>query len=612
MTGTPGTSPALDGTELASTALDSTALDSTSLDSTELDPDERPENSPGKGPDRGIEIRKPREACGVFGVYLPGGPVAHLSYLALYALQHRGQESAGIAVSDGHHITVVKDMGLVASAFDDRVLAGLTGDLAIGHTRYSTTGSSSWRAAQPFYRELDGTEFALGHNGNLTNTAELSAVSGMLDGTVTSDSDLVAELIAQRIRTCPPTARPHPRDAVTEALVHVLPRLRGGFTFVVSDRDRLIGVRDPHGIWPLCLGRFDEAQSGAPQSGAPQSGTSEVGMVRSSTSGNGHDQLGGQIGEQFGGQRGGGWALASENPALEVVGATFEREVRPGEMIVIDAAGCRSLWPFDGEAAAGAGPISAGLASHLCVFEFVYFSRPDTTLAGQNVHTARQRMGVHLAENSPVDADLVMPVPESGIPAAQGYARASGIAYGDGLVKNRYIGRTFIAPNQHVRSLGVRTKLNPISSNIEGRRLVVVDDSIVRGTTTRSIVDMLRSAGASQVHLRISSPPYRWPCFYGMDTGALEDLLAANRSLAEIEAYLGVDSLTYLNLDQLIDATGVPGGGFCHACLTGDYPVEVGELPRASAIADSDHEPSRSLIAIGSAQPAGVAAPISR
>ena len=513
----------------------------------------------------GVELVKPREACGVFGVYLPGGPVAHLCYLGLYALQHRGQESAGIAVSDRTHITVVKDMGLVASAFDDRVLAGLQGDLAIGHTRYSTTGSSSWRAAQPFYRGLEHTEFALGHNGNLTNTAELAAASGMLDGVVTSDSDLVAELVAQRVNADPQATRAEPAEAVTRALAEVLPTLRGGFSFVVADRDRLIGVRDPHGIWPLCLGRLDDtAQSG--------------------------------------------WVLASENPALEVVGATFEREVQPGEMVVIDADGCRSLWPF-----ASRPPAGSGSAPHLCVFEFVYFSRPDTMLAGQNVHAARQRMGAHLAGSAPVDADLVMPVPESGIPAAQGYARASGIAYGDGLVKNRYIGRTFIAPSQHVRSLGVRTKLNPITPNIAGRRLVVVDDSIVRGTTTRSIVEMLRAAGATEVHLRISSPPYRWPCFYGMDTGTSDELLAANRDLAQIESFLGVDSLAYLGLDQLIEATGVPGGGFCHACLTGHYPIEISDRARAEVFTDLADEPNRSMIATGSLQqaavPLGVGAP---
>ena len=522
----------------------------------------------------GVELVKPREACGVFGVYLPGGPVAHLCYLGLYALQHRGQESAGIAVSDRTHITVVKDMGLVASAFDDRVLAGLQGDLAIGHTRYSTTGSSSWRAAQPFYRGLEHTEFALGHNGNLTNTAELAAASGMLDGMVTSDSDLVAELVAQRVNANPQATRTQPAEAVTTALAEVLPSLRGGFSFVVADRDRLIGVRDPHGIWPLCLGRLDSKAPGDSADDGAQNG----------------------------------WVLASENPALEVVGATFEREIQPGEMVVIDGDGCRSLWPFASRPSSG-----NGSAPHLCVFEFVYFSRPDTMLAGQNVHAARQRMGAHLASSAPVGADLVMPVPESGIPAAQGYARASGIAYGDGLVKNRYIGRTFIAPSQHVRSLGVRTKLNPITPNIDGKRLVVVDDSIVRGTTTRSIVDMLRAAGAAEVHLRISSPPYRWPCFYGMDTGTSDELLAANRDLAQIESFLGVDSLAYLGLDQLIEATGVPGGGFCHACLTGEYPIEIGARARDEVFTDLADEPNRSMIATGSlsqlAAPLGATAP---
>ena len=541
-------------------------------------------------PEEGVDLVKPREACGVFGVYQPGGPVAHLSYLGLYALQHRGQESAGIAVSDGTHITVVKDMGLVASAFDDRVLAGLEGDLAIGHTRYSTTGSSSWRAAQPFYRGLDGTEFALGHNGNLTNTAELAAASGMLDGTVTSDSDLVAELVAQRITATPHITRTRPREAVTEALLEILPSLRGGFTFVIADRDRMIGVRDPHGIWPLCLGRLDvdEPAVGEPGTSEPSTGLPGIGQP--------------SIDQSSASQSSSGWVLASENPALEVVGATFEREIQPGEMVIIDAAGCRSLWPFAARPETG-----HGAPPHLCIFEFVYFSRPDTALAGQNVHAARQRMGAHLATNAPVDADLVMPVPESGIPAAQGYARASGIAYGDGLVKNRYIGRTFIAPNQHVRSLGVRTKLSPISTNIAGRRLVVVDDSIVRGTTTRSIVEMLRGAGAAEVHLRISSPPYRWPCFYGMDTGTSDELLAANRDLVEIEAYLGVDSLAYLSLDQLVEATGVPGGGFCHACLTGEYPVEIGAGARAEVFGSAADEPNRSLIATGSVQPAAVA-----
>lgn len=472
-------------------------------------------NQPHEIPDDGVDLEKPREACGVFGVFGPGQPVAHLTYLGLYALQHRGQESAGIAVSDSTNVTVVKDMGLVAQALDDRILAALDGHVAIGHTRYSTTGSSSWRASQPFYRDVGEREFALGHNGNLVNTAQLAADAGMLPGTVTSDSDLVAELVANRLLA-------GGLDEGTEletALAEVVAHLEGGFSFVALDRDHLIGVRDPNGFWPLCLGRLDD----------------------------------------------GGWVLASESPALDIAGASFIREIEPGELIVIDAEGCHSLHPFE----------EARVDPRLCVFEFVYFSRPDTKLYGSNVHESRQRMGESLADQAPAEADFVIPVPESGIPAAQGFSRQSGIPYRDGLVKNRYIGRTFIAPNQALRSLGVRMKLNPIRSNIEGQRLVVVDDSIVRGTTTKAMVGMLREAGAAEIHMRISSPPYRWPCFYGMDTGTRAELLASNLSVEEIREYLGVDSLSYLSLDRLLDATGTAGAGFCSACLTGEYPIDI-------------------------------------
>jgi amidophosphoribosyltransferase len=458
----------------------------------------------------------PGHECGVFGVYAPNQPVAHLSYLGLYALQHRGQESAGMAVSDGGHITVVKDMGLVATVFDDRTLAALTGHLAIGHTRYSTTGSSQWCNAQPFYREVGDHSFALGHNGNLVNTRELVDEAGMLPGSVTSDSDLVAELLARELANDPTTSADG--RALERALVEVLPRLEGAFSFVLMDEGHVIGVRDPNGFWPLCLGKLDN-----------------------------------------------GWVLASETPALDVVGAAFIREVEPGEMIVIDATGYRSVRPFD----------APTVDPKLCLFEFVYFHRPDGRLYGQNVHRARVRMGELLADQAPVAADMVMGVPESGLPAAEGFARRSGIPYGQGLVKNRYIGRTFIAPNQQMRALGVRMKLNPLVENIAGKRLVVVDDSIVRGTTTRAMVQMLRAAGATEVHLRVSSPPYRWPCFYGMDTGKQGELLAANLSVEEIRTYIGVDSIAYLSLDRLKEATGAVNAGFCDACLTGDYPVEV-------------------------------------
>ena len=457
----------------------------------------------------------PKEACGVVGVYGPGRSVAHLVYDALYALQHRGQESAGMAVSDGEQITVDKDMGLVANVFDGYKLAALTGHLAIGHVRYSTTGSSTWRNAQPVYRGLgeSGSGFALGHNGNLTNTAELAAEAGMFPGIITSDTDLVAELMTAAVAT----NREDGRD-LEHALLEVLPRLEGAFSFVAMDEAHLVGVRDPNGFRPLCLGKIDT-----------------------------------------------GWVLASETPALDVVGAHFVRELDPGEMIVIDASGPRSMWPFPAER----------INPKLCIFEFVYFARPDSQLYGKEVHAARLRMGELLAMQAPVEADMVMGVPDSGLPAAEGYARKSGIPYGQGLVKNRYIGRTFIAPDQALRDRGVRRKLNPLRGNIVGKRLVVVDDSIVRGTTTRATMQMLRDAGATEVHLRVSSPPYRWPCFYGMDTGTRGELLAANMSVGEITDYLGVDSLSYLTIENLVAAVDAPGAGFCTACLTGEYPVDV-------------------------------------
>jgi len=478
----------------------------------------------GAVPQQSVWDDSPKDACGVFGVYAPGQAAAHLTYAGLYALQHRGQESAGMAVSDGDHIFVVKDMGLVTNVFDERQLAPLHGHhLAIGHTRYSTTGSSTWSNAQPVYRSVGEVSFALGHNGNLTNTPALAAEAGTLPGTLGSDSDLVAELLQQAIgRT---GSRSDGRE-LEMALLKVLPRLEGAFSFVLMDESHLVGIRDPNGFRPLCLGKLDA-----------------------------------------------GWVLASETPALDIVGAHFVREIEPGELIVIDAGGCRSLHPFEPER----------VEPRLCLFEFVYFARPDSQLYGQNVHAARQRMGELLAEQAPLPADtlspprpaMVVPVPESGIPAAQGYSHRSGIPYGDGLVKNRYIGRTFIAPSQQERSQGVRMKLNPLRESIAGKRLVVVDDSIVRGTTQRTLVRMLREAGAAEVHLRISLPPVRWPCFYGMDFGTRGELLAANMSVGEIREYLGCDSLAYLELDRLVEATGSPAAGFCTACLTGRYPVAV-------------------------------------
>jgi amidophosphoribosyltransferase len=476
-----------------------------------------------------------KEACGVFGVYAPGLRVSYLTYDGLFALQHRGQESAGMAVSDGTSLCVEKNMGLVSNVFNDYRLAALPGHVAIGHTRYSTTGSSTWQNAQPSYRDTGDGGFALGHNGNLTNTAELAAGAGMLPGVVTSDSDLIAELLAHAM---PPTdsllaelsesSAPSVSSCRLEtALIEVLPRLRGAFSLVLCDVSQVIGVRDPNGFRPLCLGRLSE----------------------------------------------GGWVLASETPALDVVGAHFVRELEPGEMVVIDDTGCRSVHPFP----------AAVIQPRLCIFEFVYFARPDSGLYGKEVHGARIRMGELLADQWPLPPDtsgeerpaMVMGVPDSGLPAAEGFARRSGVPYGQGLVKNRYIGRTFIAPDQAKRDVGVRRKLNPLHEAIAGKRLVVVEDSIVRGTTLKQIVRLLREAGAVEVHLRVASPPYRWPCFYGMDTGTRGELLAANLSIGEMNDFFGCDTLAYLSLENLLTAIDAPGAGFCTACLTGEYPVAV-------------------------------------
>ena len=458
-----------------------------------------------------------KEACGVFGVLAPGRSVAHLTFDGLYALQHRGQESAGMAVSDGENVMVMKDMGLVASVFDDRTLQGLPGDLAIGHTRYSTHGTSHWSNAQPLYRSAGAVGFAIAHNGNLTNTDDLSRAAGMLPGFGVSDSDVMAELLGQRLEAMGEAG------TLEQALVEVMPMVRGAFSLVLLDQHRVYGLRDPNGFRPLCIGRLE------------------------------------RDGELD------GYVLASETPALDVIGATFEREVEPGEIVVLEDGGYRSLRFIEPEDTKPA----------LCIFEFVYFARPDSQLRGQEVHTARRRMGKRLATVHPVEADMVMGVPDSGVPAAEGYAQAAGIPYGQGLVKNRYIGRTFITPDQNARATGVRRKLNPLRKNITGKRLVVVDDSIVRGTTTKQLVKMLREAGAAEVHLRISSPPFRWPCYYGIDTPTEGELLANARSIEEITEYLGADTVAYMTIEQLVDAIDAGPSGFCSACLTNDYPVEV-------------------------------------
>ncbi len=452
-----------------------------------------------------------KEACGVVGIVAPGRDVSHLCYDALYALQHRGQESAGMATFHDHQITVVKDNGLVSHVFAETTLRALAGSHVIGHTRYSTSGSANWTAAQPVYRSAGSSGFAIAHNGNLTNTTALADTAGIQFTSMLSDSDLVAELLARRVET---------GDTLTEALVKVLADVEGAFSMVILEADEIHAVRDPFGFRPLCLGRLGSEE-------APE-----------------------------------GWMVASESPALDVVGATFIRELNPGEMVTITRDGVTSLQLLE----------PAGEKEKLCIFEFVYFARPDTYLMGHQVHTTRRRMGELLAAQSNIGADIVMGVPDSGIPAAEGYAKASGIPFGYGLVKNRYIGRTFISPDQDKRSASVRRKLNPLRENIEGQRLVVVDDSIVRGTTTRALVKMLREAGAAEVHLRISSPPFMWPCYYGIDTPSRDDLLAANHTVEEMNAYIGSDTLEFITLENLRAAIKLDGE-CCDACLTGRYPA---------------------------------------
>jgi amidophosphoribosyltransferase len=455
----------------------------------------------------------PREACGVIAAYSTTERVSHLLYFGLFALQHRGQESAGIATSDGETVTVFKDLGLVAQVFDESALAGLDGHLGIGHTRYSTTGSNNWANAQPAHRQVGHTSVALGHNGNLTNTEQLAEALGVKGAT--TDSDLMAEGLARAIDDNRSDSR-----GLELALMKVAPTWEGAFSLVIMDQGRIVGLRDPQGFRPLCLGSIPNE---------------------------------------------GGWVLASESSALDLVGAKFVREISPGEMVVIDARGPKSYYPF------GETPPS------LCVFEFVYFARPDSHMYGRSIQGARQEMGRILAEEHPAQADVIVPVPESGIPAAQGFSRSSGIPYTDGLIKNRYVGRTFIEPTQLLRDRGIRLKLNPIPENLEGRRVVLVDDSIVRGSTTRQLVAMVREAGATEVHLRISSPPYRWPCYYGMDTSDRSTLIAARMEVDEIRDHLEADSLGYLSTEGLLEATGVADAGFCTACLTGRYPTAVPE-----------------------------------
>ena len=455
----------------------------------------------------------PQDACGVFGVWAPGEEVAKLTYFGLYALQHRGQESAGIATSNGEQLLVYKDMGLVSQVFNETALSALTGHLAIGHTRYSTTGSSNWENAQPTLGATAAGTVALGHNGNLTNTSELVELvaerygpdrRGELARGNTTDTALITALFAG-----------DPDHTLEETALEVLPRLRGAFSLVFMDEQTLYAARDSHGVRPLVLGRLER-----------------------------------------------GWVVASETAALDIVGAVLIREVEPGELITIDADGLRSQ--------RFAEPTPSG-----CIFEYVYLARPDTTIAGRSVHSARVEMGRQLAREHAVDADLVIPVPESGTPAAVGYAAESGIRFAQGLTKNAYVGRTFIQPSQTIRQLGIRLKLNPLREVIRGQRLVVVDDSIVRGNTQRAIVRMLREAGAAEVHVRISSPPVSWPCFYGIDFATRAELIATGLSVEEIRASIQADSVGFLSLEGMIGATEQQASRLCTACFTGSYPIAL-------------------------------------
>jgi len=446
----------------------------------------------------------PHDECGVFGVFAPGRDVARLAYFSLYALQHRGQESAGIATCEGGHITTLRDSGLVSQVFDEEKLRALEGDMAIGHVRYSTTGGGSWENAQPVWRD-DGRELALAHNGNLTNAVELwnELKQRGIDFRGSSDSEIMAALLSS-----------HAGTFIEDAVAEVMPRLQGAYSTVVMTKHAIVAFRDPHGVRPLSLG---------------------------------------QLGKRF--------VVASESCAFDIIGAKLLREVRPGEMVSLTERGLETRQVVESGRSA------------MCVFEHIYFSRPDSRLEGKVLQQVRGRMGEILWREAPVEADLVISVPDSGNPAAAGFARASGLPRDDGLIKNRYVARTFIQPDQELRKHGLRLKFNPLPEIVAAKRIVVVDDSIVRGNTTRQIVGMLRDAGASEVHLRISAPPIRHPCHYGIDMSTREEMVAHNRTVAEIADELNADSLAYLSIEGVYEAVGTPAEDHCDACFTGRYPL---------------------------------------
>jgi amidophosphoribosyltransferase len=447
----------------------------------------------------------PRDECGVFGVHAPGSDVARLTYFALYALQHRGQESAGIATCENGHIMTLRDLGLVSQVFDETKLRALTGSMAVGHVRYSTTGSSAWENAQPVYRS-DRREVALAHNGNLINALELHEQLSARGVAFRSTSD--SELIAAMLST-------HEADTLADALEDVMPRLEGAFSTVVMTNDSVVAFRDGAGLRPLALG---------------------------------------QVGDQY--------CVASESCAFDIIGARFLRDVQPGEMVSLSERGIETR------------QIIQGQRRSFCVFEHIYFARPDSLLEGNRTQVSRRKMGEILWREAPVVADVVIAVPDSGNPAAAGYAKASGITRDDGLIKNRYVARTFIQPGQELRKHGLRMKFNPLPEVVRGKRIVVVDDSIVRGNTTRQIVSMLRDAGASEVHMRISAPPIRYPCHYGIDMSTSEEMVAHDRSVEEVARELGCDSLAYLSLRGVYEAIRSTRATHCDACFTGEYPLE--------------------------------------
>ncbi len=450
---------------------------------------------------------KPEEACGVFGVLAPKEDVARLTYFGLHALQHRGQESAGIAVGDGSSIFVVKDMGLVPQVFDERSLAGLQGFVAIGHTRYSTTGSTRWENAQPIHKTFKEGTLALAHNGNLINSSYLKDMlqrNGSMFNS-TSDTEVIADLIASFVGD----------GSVEKAVVQTMGLLEGAYSVALITEKELYAFRDAQGLRPLCIGKINK-----------------------------------------------NYVVSSETCGLDIIGAEFVDEVKPGELVILSKKGIKRRQVLDPKPA-------------LCIFEFIYFARPDSNMLGKNLYAARKKMGMLLAEEAPVKADLVIGVPDSGVPAAIGFAEQSALAYGEGLIKNRYVGRTFIQPSQTIRQVGIRMKLNPLASVIKGKKIVVVDDSIVRGNTTKKIISLLREAGAKEVHVRISSPPYKFPCYYGIDTASIGDLIASTHEVEEIRKEIRADSLHYLSLASLIKSTGCAGSKFCTACLSGKYPIPI-------------------------------------